>query len=236
MYTKRSMKNRNANKRGKLSNRRNTNRKSHNNNKLTIYRDIGRFISDRLRCNLLYNDTTTSRTHALSPAGNWAYRSSAYDPDPSLGTGAIPGFTELANLYEQYLVHSMTLKLQVANQDTIAYILGVWPSNIVASVNSLLSSDIQEYSANVGAQRRILATVQARPSSLQVRAEGLSLFGRQFLTDTTFASSTSGNPSIPYGINIGFFAGGGANMSLSMIVSAAVTYDVEFFGRRQLES
>jgi hypothetical protein len=186
----------------------------------------------------VYNDTTTTRTHALANTANWAYRSSAFDPDPSLGTGAIPGFAELANLYNHYLVRSMGLSLEIYNQDVNAYILGVWPSNVLQSVNSLLASDVIEFASNPGSVRAIMPTANGGMNNRKhfVKATGLKLFGRQFLTDLDYASGTSTNPVLPYGINIGFTVGSGANIAFPPIVSAAVTYEIEFFGLRQLES
>ncbi len=207
-----------------------------NNNQLVVLTDVGRFAPDRLKVRLIYNDGVTSRTHAASNAMNFAFRSSAYDPDPGLLTGAIPGFVELANMYAQYLVHQIDTRMEIINQDTAAYIIGCWPSNVVQNVNSLTSSDIQEYSSNVHGSRHILPPVTGGPMRVQLRAVGTELFGRQFLTDEDFSGSTSGNPSTMYGVNIGIFRGDGSNMGFPVIVSTVNVYHIEFFGLRQLES
>lgn len=206
------------------------------NNSIAIYNDPGRFCPDRLRCKLVYNDTSTFRTHALSNTMNWAYRSSAFDPDPLLGSGAIAGFTELANMYAYYLVHSMTLNLEINNQETTASILGIWPSNVVASNNSLAATDVIEFASNPQAARRVLPPQYGGKTRVRVKASGYKLFGRQFYTDLDYSGATGGNPVIQYGINIGITTGGGANIAFPVIISSAITYEVEFFRLRQLES
>lgn len=205
-------------------------------NRLVVLTDVGRFAPDRLVANLCYCDSTTTRTHASSNAANYAYRSSAYDPDPSLGTGAIPGFAELANLYGQYLVREMHLDGVFGNQDVHNYPIGIWPSNTIQNVNSLTASEIQEYSSNPNSIRDMLPTANAGDRKFRMSAVGIELYGRQFLTDEKFSGSTAGNPSQMYGINIGFFDGTGVNMSYPIVTNVTVVYVVEFFGILQLQS
>jgi hypothetical protein len=168
---------------------------------------------------------------------NWNYRSSAFDPDSSLGSGAIPGFVELANLYNSYLVRSMSMTLEIANQSLDSMILGIWPSNALQNVNSLNAAAIQEYSSNPRSQRHLMPCSTAGDVlRTTMTTTGKQLFGRQFLTDVTFASSTSSNPSLMYGINIGCFDGLGNNLPYPVVLSATVLYEIEFYGIRQLQS
>jgi len=205
-------------------------------NRIVRLTDRGRFAPDRLMANLIYNDPSINRTNASSNAMNWAYRSSAYDPDPLLGTGAIPGFVELANMYEQYLVRRITLNLKIGNQNTQNCQIGIWPSNVIQSNNSLTASEILEYSSNPGSIRDLIPVSNGGVVRYNMQAIGTKLFGRQFLTDENFAGSTSGNPTLMYGINIGICDGTGANFAFPVVLIASLTYQTEFFGLRQLES
>lgn len=229
---------RNQNNRGS-KNRKMFNKRTHrrvNNEKLTIYKNIGRFAPDRLRVNLRYVDTTTSRGTTSNNAMNYNYRSSAFDPDSALGSGAISGFTELANLYQSYRVLSMRLKLEVLNEEVTGVIFTIWPSSTAQNVNSLAASDVLEYGGNVRARTHIIPTVNGGIQTLTCLARGTDLLGPQFLTSNAFASGTGGNPSIMYFINVGAMTTLGGNFTTHMSIRATIDYEVEFFEVRQLES
>lgn len=233
--------NKSNNKRNKKSakSRKNKSRRSRaplHENEVVRLTEIGRFCPNRLVCRLIYNDYTLSRTSTGSVM-NWAYRSSAYDPDPSLSTGSIPGYVELANLYQQYLVHKMTLNITLGNQNLQNCLLAIWPSNVIQSVNTLAVTDIMEYSSNPNSVRDMIPVSNGGTVSYTVRAVGLKLYGRQFITDAyKYASAVGSNPTYMYGINIGIADGTGVSFTYPVIVKAAITYDIEFFGLRQLES
>lgn len=204
--------------------------------KLVIMRQIGRFMPDRLRVRLRYNDVNTYRIRSASSVQNWNYRSSAYDPDSALGSGAIPGFAELANMYQGYLVHKMEFQGEFNNGNGDSAIIGAWPSSTLQNVNSLTSNQIVEFSANPAGLSRIIPPNTARPVTLRCVAEGRKLFGRQFLTDTTYTGSTGGNPSVMYGINIGILNAAGTNWTFGFASKINITYDVEFMEVLQLQT
>jgi len=197
----------------------------------------GRFCPDRTFVRLRFNDITVVRNGpGASKNMNYAYRSSAYDPDPALGTGAIPGFVELANMYLEYRVHKMVAHVNVVNEETNAIILVGWASNVGASVNSLSASDILEFSSNKGAKQSILGKdVGQSRGSIVITADGLSLVGPSFLTDPNYSASTSSNPSSPFYINLGVTKPQ-SNLAFGISVQTYVVYDVEFFSRRTLET
>lgn len=196
----------------------------------------GRFAPDKTRVRLVYQDTTDTRTVTSSNAMNWGYRSSAYDPDPAALSGSIPGFVELANLYTSYCVHAMHLQLEVANQNSEAAIIVVWPSNVLHNTNSLTKADLAEYSGNVRAQSHFLGNSNGiNIMKLQTTASGIQLVGPRFKSDLDYSASTSTNPVEMYNINIGAYCPFG-NFTYALGVRARVIYDVEFFRLRQLES
>ncbi len=205
--------------------------------KMTIYKTPGRYAPDRLRVRLIYQDPTGSRTTTGSSlSSNWRYRSSAFDPDPLLLTGSIPGYAELANLYSQYRVHAMHLNLDVANQDTQAYIVVCWPGTFNINNNSLSASDLAEFSGNVlGVSKMVGGASGMNVAKLKTSAFGQQLVGPQFRTDMDWASSTSTNPLKEFYINVGAYSPLG-NQAYPLVVQARIIYDIEFFVLRQLES
>jgi hypothetical protein len=210
--------------------------KNRSNEKLVIMKSPGRFAPDRMKVTLTYNDTIASRTGTSTNAINWGYRSSAFDPDPALLTGSIPGFVELANLYKSYCVHAMELDLEISNQNTESCIMVCWPSRILQNTNSLTADDIQEYGANLRSKSRIIANSSGQNRAMvRTKASGLQLIGERFKTDLDFTASTSANPMETFAINIGIIGPLG-NFSFPFVTRSRVYYTVEFFEVRQLES
>jgi len=79
----------------------------------------GMVLPDTLTTTLFYDDLSISRTNAGILFSGWRYRmNSAFDPDPLLGSGAIPGFTELGTLYNAYRVINFDWQVEIANRDT----------------------------------------------------------------------------------------------------------------------
>ena len=207
------------------------------NNKYVILNEAGRFASDKLRARLIYQDPTIIRTATgSSQAMNWHYRSSAYDPDPLLLTGAIPGFAELANHYFEYCVHSMTMELDLGNQNTETIIAVIWPSNVGQNSNSLTYTDIQEYSGNVRAKSTLIGGANGYSiGSLRSIASGEQLVGSRFRTDLDYSASVSTNPAQMFYLNVGIIDCV-APFTYGVAVKARIIYDVEFFKLRQLEN
>jgi hypothetical protein len=211
-------------------------RKIQNNSRLVIMREPGRFMPDRLQCKLRFMDTTVKRSSAaLSPVMNWTYRSSAYDPDPAFLTGAIPGFTELAALYREYRVNSITGKIGICNQNAESCILCVWPSNGLNSANTLLASDVLEYVANPRGQMKILGNnTGTSTNEVNSTASGMQLVGPIFKTDLNYSSPTNANPALNYYLNIGIVNTQG-NFAFPVGTAIQLVYDIEFFKITQLE-
>lgn len=196
----------------------------------------GRFVADRSFVKLVWNDTTLTRSSAASSnVMNFAIRSSAYDPDPAALTGAIPGFVELSNLYTGYRVRYMKARWTVSNAQVNGIVIACWPSTTIINVNSLTAADVYEYAGNVGGKIVSIGNNNTPPKTVNTTATSRSLFGPFSLIDTTFASSTSTNPSVMYGVNFGVVAPF-ANFDYPVGSQLSVEYGIEFFERRQLET
>lgn len=189
-----------------------------------------------MRVKLSWNDTTLTRASAGSTKVlNFGIRSSAYDPDPAALTGSIPGFVELANLYEFYRVHKMVAVFTVSNNEPNGITIGAWPSSVIQNVNSLTDADCLEFAGNVGGKITMMGNNNSPPKTVRVIADGRSLLGRSFQYDLDYSASTSSNPPIMYGINF-FAVSNYGNFSYAINTRLKVVYHVEFFTRRQLET
>jgi hypothetical protein len=167
---------------------------------------------------------------------NYFYRSSAFDPDQALGSGAISGFTELANLYLSYRVLSMKLNLEILNEEVTGVIYTIWPSNTPQNVNSLAAADIIEFGGNVRARTKMIPSINGGIQQMSCVARGVDQLGSQFLTSNIYAAGTGGNPATMYYINVGAMTTLGSNFTTHMSARATIVYEIEFFEVRQLES
>jgi len=212
-------------------------RNQRNDNQIVRLTQPGRFASDRLYAILRYNDTTFARSApATSDSMNWRYRSSAFDPDPLILSGAIPGFVELANLYNFYRVEKMVAQAEFNNQETEATIVAGWPSTNDNNNNSLSSSDVVEYGSNVHGTNIMLGNGNGQGRGrLSVTADLMQLVGPNGFTDLDYSSDTSTNPVVVYYINFGTAKTIG-NYSFAMPTKVTIDYHLCFYKLRQLES
>jgi hypothetical protein len=229
--TKRLVKRRHARKRN------NNARPKVNMNNLVIFTDKGRFSANRVIMDMVWTDQTTNRGNISANAMNFNIRSSAYDPDPSLGTGAIPGFLEQANLYESYCVHKMEVSCTFGNHELFPIVVGILPSKTFFNTNSLARSDCLEYLSNFRGKQRMLGSVNARSvTTIHCLAKGRDLLSHRLFTDLDFTSSVGTNPLALFYFNYFAYVHSTSNFVANVDFTNIVTYTVEFFDRRVLES
>lgn len=207
------------------------------NNTVVRMTQPGRFAPDKFYAVLRYSDTTISRSVTSAATMNWHYRSSAFDPDPSLGTGAIPGFVELGSIYNYCRVEKMVADIQFSNQETLALFVGAWPSTTNIGNNTLLQSDFIEWSSNVNGQSTILSKEAGNNrASLRVVADLMQLVGPNGFTDLDYSHQVANNPLVPYYINIGATTYSGNNFTFNLPVRVRIDYYCCFFQVKQLEA
>lgn len=179
---------------------------------------------------LVYRDLTVTRTAVAASVLNFQIRSSAYDPDPALLTGAIPHFVELANEYNQYRVLSMRVDWDFINNNDAPVTCCIWPTPYSISSNSLTYDAILEYSANVGGRAKTVGRYDGQPHGrLKGTTYGQSWFQQNFNGDHAYSASTSGNPAIAYYWNFGIFTPGASNFNTFVSSNLRVYYKILFF-------
>jgi len=187
-------------------------------------------IPDRLRVHLIYADQIQQRNNVGVKYVSWRYRSSAYDPDPALGTGAIPGFTDFTNFYGNYRVHRMKLEWDCVNIESFAVTVKVVPTPTDPGANTAVISEFAD--ANPRGFSKILAGSSAQnrckmnsPWYQVIKIEGS--IGAQF--DPNFAAAVNANPAnVMY---IGLTTASYLVHVNGVITTVKVHYDVEFFNR-----
>jgi len=185
---------------------------------------------DRLRVHLIYSDQIQVRNNVGVKYVSWRYRSSAYDPDPALGTGAIPGFDDFSNFYGNYRVHRMKLDWDVVNAETFAVAVKVVPTPTDPGANTANISDFAD--ANPRGYSKLLAGSSAQnrarmnsPWYEVIKIEGS--IGAQF--DPNFSAAVNSNPAnVMY---IGLTTAAVAVHAGGITTTVKVHYDLEFFNR-----
>jgi hypothetical protein len=195
-------------------------------------------VPDTLECTLVYVDFGNKVvTNVGSGYLSWRLRSnSAYDPDPSLGSGAIAGFSELAAFYANYRVLGFAYDWEVVNLEAFPVALYTLPSNSDLGLNSNLGT----YSEEQRVKRTIVSQSGGMDrAKLRGRYDLETTFGSKMVaSDANFNSGTGGNP-----VNLLFH-----NFAASAIKSGApsfangiasfltVQYRLLFYGRKSLNN
>lgn len=207
-----------------------------NQDKLVILREPGRFCPERLFCKLVMTDPVMSRGNVGFDVANWYYQSSLFNPDPSNAGEQLPGHAELANLYENYRVHSIHVDVEMFNQNSEAAILSVWPSAVLSPTNTLNHQEILELGSNVACKTAMCGTSgSAGKVRIRTLASALKLFGPGFARDDDYSADQGANPLEMFYVNVGICDCVGA-MTYNPVFRTRLTYEVEFFTPRTLMS
>jgi hypothetical protein len=219
-------------KKGKKPLKQNTSRK-------LVLNSVGEFAPPSLRVPLVYTDLTTIQTQNGQSQTNWYYGTSAYDVNPLIGTTAMPGYLELAALYNQYRVHSIHLKFEGSNMHTSPVVLSIWPSFEVQTHNALTNINIIEYGGAYKGIRQVISPSGGMDRISCHKKYTLTelVVNHSWLGDSNYTATVTSNPTTMWNVNMGIAATVGTlttNGGIQGIFSVAL--DVEFFDRKTLLS
>jgi hypothetical protein len=183
---------------------------------------------------LPYLDATApNRNNAGIGFLSWRYRiNSAYDPDPLVLSGAIPGFTEWAAFYQSYRVLKIDYDITVANKEAFPIEVVVAPSNTDLGANYLNTYALSSYPGNKSTL--IGPTTGIDHVNLKGSIDPGRLFGQvnSYLGNDNYASGTGSNPLALLYINIGALAPAAfVNGVYSRVI---LKYTISFFTLRTL--
>jgi len=158
---------------------------------------------DAIIVDLVYIDTTFSRTNNASPFLSYRMRmNSIYDPDPALGSGAIPGYTMWSNQYTSYRVLKFSYDVEVINKEAFPIDVISCPTITDVGLNYASSSDLL---GNPYANSHALSMLggmdrcKFRGSIDQGQFSGSA---NQYLGDDAYGSGVGTNPSSMLFFNI----------------------------------
>jgi hypothetical protein len=158
---------------------------------------------------------------------------SAFDPDPLLGSGAIPGFTEYATLYIAYRVVAFSWSITLVSDELFPVVTYVVPLNTDPGANSSTGLTL---AANPMGQSRALSSIGGPPCTFQGSLKLANFFGiRGYDTDDDYNAAINANPSVLLYLACGAQAPSVFTAS-GLVVRARLRYCVVFNRRRNLTS
>lgn len=97
---------------------------------LTIPRGCQAVVPDRLRTRLRFWKSVSINLTVSTVASTRFQPSAAFDLDPTIGSAAAVGFTQLAALYNSYRVRSSSAWAETVNTGTVPIITILLPTNV----------------------------------------------------------------------------------------------------------
>ena len=227
----------NRNRNRKRYYKRYRNKKKYQKIETTLIRQPGVIVADRHFCKLRYTDQTSN---LLSIASNYGliryYANNVFDANPLILTSSVPGFTELASLYERFRVRACKVKLTACNQEAFPVVVMTIPTNYDIA-GSLSHPFLQELLDNPYCKYKALSAKGGQDKctiSNYITME--RLFGtKNVKTDEAYAGYDSANPGIMGFMNLCVYSMNATNFTTASVpFEARMTYYVEFFQRKVL--
>lgn len=187
---------------------------------------------------LTWPESTLTRNNATNQSMNWSYRlNSVFDPDPSFGTGAIPGFAEYANFYARYRVHGCRIRARISALDPIPSSIIITPVQVLSTNNTISTANLLDYAENPLSLTNSISGVTGGPTNRLMEQEWSisNILGEDsWLMDPNYSAAVTANPTTNVYLQIGAYVAGVYTLGLS--VNIHVDYDVEFYQRNRLFS
>jgi len=181
---------------------------------------------------LNYDDTSILRTNAGQQNVGWRYRmNSAFDPDPLLLTGGVPGFNEYATIYIAYRVIDFRWSITLVSDELFPMVTYVVPLNTDPGANP--SSGLT-LAANPKGTIRALSAIGGPGANFSGTVNLANFFGiAGYNLDDDFNAPVNANPAVQLYLLCG--AQSPAVLTASgIVVRARLSYRVVFNRRRNL--
>jgi hypothetical protein len=189
-------------------------------------------VSDAIIVDLIYFDSTYTRVNAGNAYMSYRMRmNSIYDPDPALGTGAIPGYTQWASFYNNYRVLVFKYDLEVSNQEAFPQDVLVCPSRSDLGTNYV---SIYDFLGNPrGKSHTISSTGGQDKCRFSDKIDLGQYYGNpsQYLGDDGFGGSVGGNPGVMMFFNIATLSTANQTAAKGIFTKGKYTYTVLMHGR-----
>jgi len=193
---------------------------------LILYRNPA---PDGVVVDLYYIDSVQTRNNAGNLISTWRYRvNSAFDPDPLLGTGAIPGFVEWAAFYDRYRVLDFMYDAQFSNLEAFPLQVVAAPSLLDLGANYASAVDIPGFPYGT---KSLISTLGGQDRARLSGHLDLEKFegSPTIYTDNNYSGVVSGNPTNVRFMNFGLVSD--ANLVHGVFISMKLGFRTLFYQR-----
>lgn len=159
---------------------------------------LPKIVENRRLVRLVYNDTDTPTiglTTAISFVDRIYRTNSAWDVNPSIGSTAMPGFSEWAKFYNQYRVFAVKVKCQFVNNTTTPYYCMIHLQSDAQPTSFTTWAALRQFESNTYTKTGILTPNTAKGTlTLVSKAYLPTIFGLkgQYKTDANYKGYTGG--------------------------------------------
>jgi hypothetical protein len=192
-------------------------------------------MPDSILVPLKFTDITTSRTNAAAVYCSWRFRmNDCYDPDPLIGSGAVPAFVEWAGFFGLFRVMRFHYTIAMSGLDNIPGILHSGPSITDLGANYANIYEL-ESETPYGRTSSFGALSAGQIARVQGSIDLPEFVGNlTYMGDDAYGSLTSTSPASRVFFNVGFTTP--TAMTSGVFYSLVITYEVNFYGRKNLAS
>jgi hypothetical protein len=190
------------------------------------------FASDSVLVDLVYIDQTYQRTNNGFAVNTWRMRmNSVYDPDPALGTGALPGYSIWASIYSSYRVIKFHYDVELCNLEATPNDVVVCPTTADVGANYTNAYDLF---ANPFAESHALSMTGGMDRCKMRGTIDLgNFYGNtlQYVGNDAFGSGVGTNPGTMFYLNIGGVSANNYTSSKGYSTRSLFTYTTLFTKR-----
>lgn len=232
----------------KVVRRRRVHRKKNKMNKIQSYKvkSPGVICPDRYLVKLRYIDE-----HSFSLVGaSFTYGYLRYymnglaDPNPLVLTNPVQGFSELANLYNQFRVNGSKVELIISNMEAFPVIVILIPSNFDMSSYVTSANQARTLMGNPYCKYKVLsakggidkATIKSFMTCQKIAGTNQTRYDVDYTGITTGLTGGTNPPKLLYWNVATYSLGGQAFTSAGVLFDCRITYYSQFFGRVPLAS
>jgi len=187
------------------------------------------FMPTRLNTNLTFNKFSGIVNVGLAYANERFEVTNAFDIDPTIGSTAMPGFTELAGIYRLYRVNGARYRVSFSNSEAFNVVAYVKAVNFDPGSNT---SGFQAYLSSNDVQLASLGPLTGMNSITLEDTVTVGDFGGVVYTgQSDFYSGATNGSTVPSN-NVWLIAGiysGGAAQVLGAAISVSITLDIDFY-------
>jgi hypothetical protein len=181
----------------------------------------------KIRTKLRFIDQTAINNVGLASASLRYIANGLYDVDPRVASVAIPGFTELMSLYQNYRVENCKTICQFISNETISMNACVtYNATTIFSTNSF----IPQYYGNKFSKQKLLPRAGQITTTIVNQVNMSELWGdvSYYGSADNFMGTTATNPSQSLNLNIGITAQPGAVLTTGAMLYLTMEFIVEF--------